>query len=137
MSLYSSLVLYCLPVSFILASECGKDQFRCLSKSKTKCFPNSWKCDGRKHCDNALDELASECQNCSSFGLFRCVRNGIDRCAPEKYKCDGTAHCDDYSDELASECKNCTDSGLFRCVLYGIDICVTDKCDGVSYCDDY
>ena len=81
-------------------------------------------CDGKAHCDNNADELASTCNNCSHPSLFRCpiYRNQVQPCHKIRfmeglqcthlqvcilksiYFCNGQADCDDASDEISSLC---------------------------------
>ena len=93
--------------------------FRCQLSGVDFCLNAHFRCDGKKHCTSAADELVSEtvCPNCDADpSLFSCRSHGHLVClAKQRYQCDGKFDCDDGSDELPSVCDNCTRPGLSLC----------------------
>ena len=59
---------------------CSADQFACLDGEK--CVPKNTLCDFYTDCDDDSDELASQCNDCSSNEFFKCQKDGKELCRP-------------------------------------------------------
>jgi len=119
-------------------NDCADDHlFKCQQGELSLCINEQYKCDGIVHCDNAVDELMSECGNCSST-KFVCKWGGQDVCLDKQYQCDGVVLCEGASDELLSVCGNCSDETKFTCNFLGQDTCLNKadyQCDGIAVCE--
>ena len=69
--------------------HCSIDQFACPDGSA--CISKSALCDGYTHCADWSDELATQCNSCTSSGLSKCRVDGTEFCIKEGAKCD--SHC--------------------------------------------
>ena len=64
------------------------------------CMTSNVKCDGRLHCPDYTDELASQCPGCVDDPTrFTCRAHGKMVCLSKDYQCDGQFTCDDGSDD--------------------------------------
>ena len=66
---------------------CSADQFACLDG--LKCVSKNTLCDFYTDCDDDSDELASQCNDCSSNEFFKCQKDGKEVCRQIAGKCDG------------------------------------------------
>lgn len=74
--------------------QCNSDEISCgVGK---RCIPSSWKCDGRTHCLNGLDEQNCNTTQCS-VNFFHCEGQGT--CIPSNWRCDGKSDCSNGEDE--------------------------------------
>merc|ERR1719167_634948 len=92
-------------------------------------------------CDDNLNTLPSQCDDCAADHLFKCKYNGVDLCLNNalKTRCDGVVHCENLADELLSQCPNCVaDQSMFTCKKNGLEVCLKKsqyQCNGYYYCD--
>ena len=153
----SILVPVALPPSELILhpfdSNCTSDKhFMCKRGDIGTCLDLKYRCDGIAHCDQASDELLSECGDCNSESNFACKFSGWDLCLSKtQYRCDGIVNCDNVEDELLSVCGNdCSDETKFSCKTWtprqsGVDqppdpeVCVNKakyRCNGRYECRD-
>ena len=74
--------------------------FKCRMSGVDACLTSNVKCDGRLHCPDYTDELASQCPGCVDDPTrFTCRAHGKMVCLSKDYQCDGQFTCDDGSDD--------------------------------------
>ena len=107
--------------------DCEANEFRC---DKFTCISISLACDGKKDCDNGVDE--KNCKYCPD-GFFRCKDSW--QCISGQRVCDGERDCRHGEDEEDCKFEECKETE-FRC-RSGRCIEAERRCDGGYDCTDW
>ena len=132
--------------SFCSLPSCPTNTFQCKHNGEHVCVDISYKCNGIINCEDATDELASECSavghskdsdECGNQAKFKCrFQNQIVCLSKEHYQCDGNLDCDDWKDEIPTTCDNCDHPGLFKCRDGSQCVKTENVCDERPHCGD-
>ncbi|XP_066143818.1 prolow-density lipoprotein receptor-related protein 1 [Euwallacea fornicatus] len=123
----------CLKIAnYTLPSLCPKDSFQCADKSK--CWPNTYLCDGINNCADGSDESSEAGGPCENVKCGEHQMKCDKTCIARHWVCDGERDCFDGSDEDPNVCLKVCPVNQFKCKTSKRCIPMVWRCDGMSDC---